>query len=94
MRADVELQLDRYKPLFNGAKRLCVARSAMAAKTNHGQEPSIPALRLACPAATMNPQTGKPFSDMGEKRFFFTCLATLMVEITLLSARGKNATAP
>ena len=27
------------KPLFNAAKRLCVARSAMAAKTNQGQEP-------------------------------------------------------
>lgn len=52
------------KPLFNAAKRQCVARSAMAAKSKHDQEPSVTAVCLACPAATHNPNTGKPFCDV------------------------------
>lgn len=64
------------KPVFNVAKRLCVARSAMAAKANNGQEPSIVAVRLACPAATKNPQTRKPFCDIVEKTVF-SCLTPL-----------------
>ena len=34
----------------------------MAVKSARGEEPSVDAAILACPAATLNPNTGKPFS--------------------------------
>ena len=34
----------------------------MAAKASRGDEPSVDAAIKACPAATLNPRTGNPFS--------------------------------
>ena len=45
------------KPLFNSAKRRCVAESMMAQKRNRGEDPSVEAAILNCPKATMNPKT-------------------------------------
>lgn len=49
--------------LLTAAKRRCIAESAMAAKKNKHQEPCVKAVILACPDATRNPNTKKPFSD-------------------------------
>ena len=46
--------------LLNAAKRRCIASSAMAAK-EAGEEPCVAAVLGACPAATMNPKTKRPF---------------------------------
>jgi len=54
----------RTKPLLTEAKRRCIAASAMAVKTNSGQEPVVDAIILACPLATMSPATGKPFCGL------------------------------
>ena len=58
------------RPVLNKAKRRCIAASAMAAK-KAGQEPCIPAVIQACPAATRNPDTGLPFSDFSIRKVFF-----------------------
>lgn len=44
----------------------------MAAKKNDGQEPSVAAVVLACPTATMNPQTKQPFCDKTIRNVFTT----------------------
>ena len=49
------------KPRLTPAKRRCIAESAMVAKRKHGQEPCVTAAVRACPAATWNPETYKPF---------------------------------
>ena len=49
-------------PIFTKVKRLAVAKSMMAAKRNHGEEPTVEAAILRCPDATRNPKTKKPFS--------------------------------
>ena len=51
------------KPLMTRAKRRCIAQSAMAAKKLRGDEPCVTAVVHACPRATTNPRTGKPFCD-------------------------------
>ena len=38
------------KPVLTKAKRRCIASSAMAAKSARGEEPSVDAAILACPA--------------------------------------------
>ena len=50
------------KPLLTAAKRRCIAASAMAAKKRN-LEPCVAAVVNACPAATLNLGTGKPFCD-------------------------------
>ena len=44
----------RTKPLLTEAKRRCIAASAMAVKTNSGQEPVVDAIILACPVAAVD----------------------------------------
>ena len=60
------------KPLFNSAKRRCVAESMMAQKRNRGEDPSVEAAILNCPKATMNPKTKKPFCDKTIQDVFTT----------------------
>ena len=60
------------KPLFNRRKRRCVALSAMAAKRHKGEEPCVDAVLHACPAATWNPETRKPFCDRTIRGVFTT----------------------
>jgi hypothetical protein len=47
------------RPLLDGAKRRCIAKSAMAAKSN-GEEPTCPLIAARCPKAVLNPATGLP----------------------------------
>jgi hypothetical protein len=47
------------KPILYGAKRQAVAKSAMATKAR-GHEPTYVRAVADCPAATLNPNTGKP----------------------------------
>lgn len=42
----------------------------MAAKTNKNQEPCVQAVKLACPAATMNPKTKQPFCARTIRKVF------------------------
>jgi hypothetical protein len=49
------------KPILHGAKRLAVARNAMATK-QRGHEPTYARSVADCPDATLNPKTGKPVS--------------------------------
>ena len=58
------------KPLLTKAKRRCIAASAMAKKAIDGDEPVVDAVILACPAATMNPVTGKPFCAKSIRKVF------------------------
>ena len=58
------------KPLLTPAKRRCIAQSAMAAKRSRGDEPCIAAVVHACPRATTNPKTGKPFCDKTIRKVF------------------------
>ena len=51
------------KPLFNAAKRHCVATSFMARKKSRGEQPSADSAILNCPKATLNPKTKRPFCD-------------------------------
>ena len=60
------------KPLFNAAKRRCVATSMMARKHNRGEEPTVAAAILSCPAATMNPKTKQPFCEKTIQDVFTT----------------------
>ena len=60
------------KPLLTAAKRRCIAASAMASKRKRDQEPCVAAVVNACPAATLNPQTGKPFDDKKIREVFTT----------------------
>ena len=46
--------------------------SAMAAKRNRDDEPCVAAVVHACPAATLNPQTKKPFCDKTIRGVFTT----------------------
>ena len=48
-------------PVLNGAKRRCIAASAMALK-DADQEPTYASVVANCPQATLNPGTGKPVS--------------------------------
>ena len=58
------------KVLLTEAKRRCIARSAMAAKEARGNEPSVSAVIKTCPAATLKPNTGKPFSRRHIRKVF------------------------
>ena len=60
------------KPLFNSAKRRCVALNAMTSKENKDQEPCVAAAVLACPKATWNPKTKKPFCDKTIRKVYTT----------------------
>ena len=60
------------KPLLTKSKRMCIARSAMAAKRNRDDEPCVAAVVHACPTATLNPQTKKPFCDKTIRGVFTT----------------------
>jgi hypothetical protein len=51
------------KPLFNAAKRRCVATSFMSRKKNLGEQPCVQAAILNCPKATRNPKTKRPFCE-------------------------------
>ena len=58
------------KTLLTPAKRRCIARSAMAAKQQRGDEPCVEAVLHACPRATLNPETQKPFCDKTIRKVF------------------------
>jgi len=58
------------KPVLTKAKRRCIAASAMSAKHTRGQEPCVAAVVEACPAASLNPNTGQPFSDFSIRKIF------------------------
>ena len=60
------------KPLFNSAKRRCVALNAMTSKENKDQEPCVAASVLACPKATWNPKTKRPFCDKTIRKVYTT----------------------
>ena len=49
------------EPALTGAKRACIARSAMTMKES-GIEPTYGKVLAACPKAALNPATGKPVS--------------------------------
>jgi len=49
------------KPLLTEAKKLAIARSAMALKAA-GEEPSVPTVLDKCPRAAINPDTNEPFT--------------------------------
>ena len=42
----------------------------MAVKAKSGQEPVVDAIIIACPVATMNPATGKPFCGKSIRKVF------------------------
>ena len=50
------------KPQFTAQAKNAVAQAAMAEK-RAGNEPTVAAVRLRCPVATVNPSTGEPFTD-------------------------------
>ena len=52
----------RPKPTFTVQKQLAVARAAEAEK-RAGNEPTVAAVRLRAPKATLNPKTGQPYGD-------------------------------
>ena len=58
------------KPKLTKAKKLCIARSAMALKSTQGVEPSVAAVVENCPSATLNPETEEPFTDKYILRVF------------------------
>ena len=56
-------------PLLTPAKRRCIAMSAMSQKSKD-EEPCVAETIVRCPAATQNPQTGKPFCDKTIRKVF------------------------
>lgn len=58
------------RPVLTKAKRRCIAAAAMAAKSDRGEEPSVNSIVLRCPVATLNPNTGKPFSRRHLRKVF------------------------
>ena len=44
------------------SKKNCTFALAMAARSARGEEPSVNTIVIECPAATLNHNTGKPFS--------------------------------
>jgi hypothetical protein len=58
------------EPLLTREKRRRIAESAMTAKKKRRVEPCVAAVVVACPEATRNPETGKPFSGKTIRRVF------------------------
>ena len=58
------------KPLLTSSKRRCIARSAMVAKKQRGDEPCVEAVLHSCPRATLNPATSKPFCAKTIRKVF------------------------
>lgn len=57
-------------PQLTPHKRRCIAESAMAAKKYRKQEPCVAAVVQACPDATRNEKTGKPFDPKTIRKVF------------------------
>ena len=75
--------------LLTPSKRRCIARSAMSAKRIRGDEPCVSAVVHACPRATMNPETRRPFCDKTIRKMFAEGCCDFTPENLL--ARGSEA---
>ncbi len=63
-----------WKPLLTAHKKRCVAEAAMAEK-REGKEPSAAGVITRAPRATLNPNTGEPFTAKYILRVFHTLCA-------------------